>query len=74
MASRVAVHRRLAARVLTRGMARRIGAELERVLIDGVCSRCGSWRCPFCESLIVVAADHHYACPKFRGYPREAER
>lgn len=68
------MHRRLAARVLSRGMGRRMGAELERVLADGACSRCGAWRCPFCRSLIVVAADHHYACPKFRGTIAEAGR
>ena len=61
-AGRRTVTRRLAARILARGHGAALGAELEHILYDQPCARCGAWRCPYCRDIVVTAWDHQPWC------------
>lgn len=54
--------------LLRLAMRGRPAAEIERIIQADACSECGSWRCPHCRLLIMVAADHSGACPRWQPW------
>ena len=38
--------------------------DLERIPLDGICTECGSWRCPDCQWLIINWWDHKPGCSR----------
>lgn len=56
--------RRLALAVALRLAGTPVSNDVHRVLSGGVCPRCGVWRCPDCQWLIVFPNDHEGMCPR----------